>query len=120
MNKKYYAKYLPVPNGYRRIVKVKGIPVDVETEVKLYLLKNDVPKAGNIVLYKEDNYQSVVVELVNNSCRDVIIEKMPKDREGGTLDYRELVIIVGEILTTGVKEFEEFDEEEIKLLTLKT
>lgn len=41
--KPYFAKYLPKPGGYSRVVKnAEGIPIDHETEVQLFLCLRDI------------------------------------------------------------------------------
>lgn len=51
MNKKYFTKYLPIENGFKRVVKnAQGIPIDHEQEVKLFLCSKDI-QIGDKVQY---------------------------------------------------------------------
>jgi hypothetical protein len=55
-----------------------------------------IPNVGDLVHFYGNNesYLATVIEMVNNSCRDVVLDRMPIGRENNTLDYREIKKVI--------------------------
>lgn len=126
--KSYFAKLLPVkgeikkdnwfqrPDGVIKQAHEDFEPIKGLTKVKLFLCSRDIPEIGdNIFLENSYNYFSKVIDKVGGSDRDIILEKMPEQRGKGTLDYREMVKVIGEISpdATWIKDGDEFEESDI-------
>lgn len=77
---KYFAKLLPVPGGFSRVVKNgQGIPVDYEREVKLYLCTHDIKEGEEFVsgLSKEVWIKGKGMTMHPKDCR-VVCEISPQ------------------------------------------
>lgn len=101
---KYYAKYLAVEDGFKRIVKnEQGFPVDYEQEVKLFLVTNDI-QVGDEVL---DTYSGM----------KLIVTK--SNSGSNASDY--YIKVIGEISKDAiwVKDGDEFTKEQIQIVNTK-
>lgn len=87
--------------------------------VKLFLCsRNDIQISNKVFLENNYNWFATVINKIGNSDRDIVLDIMPEDRKNGTLDFREMVKIIGAISENAiwVKEGDEFEEEDIKLV----
>lgn len=117
--KKYFAKYLPIEDGFKRVVKnEQGIPVDYEQEVKLFLCSREV-KIGQECYV--DGHQHEGKKILESE--KAIIENSPSTNDyfsyftDGTATVSTNVfraICPISELAEWIKENDEFDDEEVK------
>lgn len=80
-------------------------------KVKMFLCSKEVPNIGDTVYLENSyNYSSKVIDKIGGSDRDIILEKMPSQRGNGTLDYREMIKILGEVSEDALFFVKEGDE----------
>lgn len=125
--KKYFAKFLPKPGGFQRVVKENGVPVDFEREVQLFLCSKDI-KVGDKVQWIEPNlfwinYPHDIVEEIKSTERgsfsngnDLLIRLGGTEKVAGNWFYmKEFLKVIGPISPEAiwVKEGDEFTDKEV-------
>lgn len=91
------------------------------SKLEPFICSNDIQIGDKVFLENDYNYIATVINKINNSSRDIVLDKMPKDRENGTLDSREMLKVIGKIspYAKWVKDGDELDKSEIKALYTK-
>lgn len=99
---KYFAKYLPVEGGFKRVVKNdQGIPIDYHQEVKLFLCSRDIQVGDKIW----DKIGEIYIEVNNKKA----LELYYKYNNGNWIK------VIGPISPQAlwVKEGDKFDENQL-------
>ncbi len=130
---RFFTKYLPVDGiitkgdyflmGENKRVTLCEADKDAEyftkegyQKVKLFLCSDDIQVGDNVFLENGYNYFSKAIDKINNSDRDIILETMPENRKSGTIDYREMVKVLGEVSPDAIwiKNDMEFDKTDVQ------